>query len=178
MFPSRVAEYNDDDLIGTDATTAESNFDRSHPLYRAIGQLARLTREHPALRDGAHQHRYATEGAGIYAFSRMSRSEQREYVVALNNSETAQTALVPTYSAGKRFGRIYGSGGAQNVRTTDGRRLRVTVPPLSAVVYEASGRTERSEAARRSSCGRRRPPPRRARGWRSAPSSAPGRSPR
>jgi glycosidase len=147
MFPSRVAEYNDDDLIGTDATTAESNFDRSHPLYRAIGQLARLTREHPALRDGAHQHRYATEGAGIYAFSRMSRSEQREYVVALNNSETAQTALVPTYSAGKRFGRIYGSGGAQNVRTTDGRRLRVTVPPLSAVVYEASGRTERSEAA-------------------------------
>jgi hypothetical protein len=33
------------------------------------------------------------------------------------------------------------------VRTTDGRRLRVTVPPLSAVVYKASGRTERSEAA-------------------------------
>ena len=30
MFPSQVAEYNDDDLIGTDATTAQSNFDRSH----------------------------------------------------------------------------------------------------------------------------------------------------
>jgi glycosidase len=146
MFPSRVAEYNDDDLIGTDATTAESNFDRGHPLYRAIGRLATLTREHPALRDGAHQHRLATDGPGIYAFSRISRTEQREYVVALNNAETAQTAQIPTYSADKRFGRIYGRGAA-NVRTTAGRRLRVTVPPLSAVVYEASGRVEEAESA-------------------------------
>ncbi len=147
MFPSRVAEYNDDDLIGTDATTAESNFDRRHPLYRAVGRLAALTREHPALRDGAHQHRYATEGAGIYAFSRIDRSEQREYVVALNNAETEQTASIPTYSADRRFGRIHGSGGARTARTNAQRRLRVTVPPLSAVVYEASGRPAASEAA-------------------------------
>ena len=31
MFPSQVAEYNDDDLIGTDATTAVSNFDTDAP---------------------------------------------------------------------------------------------------------------------------------------------------
>ncbi len=42
MFPSRVDVYNDDDLIGTDATTADANFDTGHPLYRAIGALARL----------------------------------------------------------------------------------------------------------------------------------------
>ena len=64
MFDSQVAEYNDDDLIGTDATTAQSNFDRSHVLYRAIARLADVTREHRALRDGAHQHRYAADGAG------------------------------------------------------------------------------------------------------------------
>jgi hypothetical protein len=30
MFPSQVASYNDDDLIGTDATTADDNFDADH----------------------------------------------------------------------------------------------------------------------------------------------------
>ena len=52
MFPSRVAEYNDDDLIGTDATTAQANFNRRHPLYRAIARLAEVTRDHRALRNG------------------------------------------------------------------------------------------------------------------------------
>ncbi len=55
MFPSQVPEYNDDDLIGTDATTAEENFDTTHPLYTGIGALARLTREHR----GAAQRRAA-----------------------------------------------------------------------------------------------------------------------
>ena len=47
MFPSDVASYNDDDLIATDATTAESNFDTTHPLYEAIGRLASLTKAAP-----------------------------------------------------------------------------------------------------------------------------------
>lgn len=36
MFPSQVPSYNDDDLIGTDKTTADDNFDPSHPLYAAF----------------------------------------------------------------------------------------------------------------------------------------------
>ena len=49
MFPSMIAEYNDDDLIGTEAPTAQSNFDRKHPLYQSIAKLAGLTREHKPL---------------------------------------------------------------------------------------------------------------------------------
>ena len=49
-------------------------------LYQAISGLADLTQEHPALRNGAHQHRYAADGSGIYGFSRIDREEQREYV--------------------------------------------------------------------------------------------------
>ena len=147
MFESQVAEYNDDDLIGTDATTADSNFDRSHVLYRAIARLADVTREHPALRDGAHQHRYATaDGAGIYAFSRLDRSDQHEYVVALNNSESAQTAEIPTWMDSATFLRVYGVG-PKAKRSDSAKRLRVTVPPLSAVVYRAAQRLPRSPAA-------------------------------
>jgi alpha-amylase len=146
MFRSRVAEYNDDDLIGTDATTAQSNFVTTHPLYRAIAALAELRRGHSALRDGAHQHRYSTDGPGIYAFSRLDRGEQREYVVALNNSESAQTAAIPTYAARADFTRIYGDG-AGGLQTDAQRRLTVSVPPLSAVVYRAAERLPRSPSA-------------------------------
>jgi glycosidase len=146
MFPSQVAEYNDDDLIGTDATTARANFDTRHPLYESIGDLAALTRRHPALRDGAHQHRYASATAGIYAFSRIDRTEQREYVVALNNAETEQTAAIPTYVARRSFSRIYGDG-PRHERSDGARRLTLTVPPLSAVVYALGGKLPRSDRA-------------------------------
>jgi glycosidase len=145
MFPSKVGTYNDDDLIGTPATTATANFDTTHPLYESIEALAKLTRANPALRDGAQQHRLSRSGPGIYAFSRIDRSQQREYVVALNNAETEQTAQVPTYSAGMRFTRIYDDAGAAT--TGADKRLSVTVPPLSAVVYRADGRLAKGRKA-------------------------------
>ena len=139
MFASRVPEYLDDDLIGTAATHAQDNFVPAHPLYRAIGDLTGLTRAHTALRNGAHQHRYADAEAGVYAFSRIDRGRQREYVVALNNSEQARTAAIPTYLAGKGFDRVYGAGPARISSAAD-RRLTVTVPPLSTLVYASAGR--------------------------------------
>jgi glycosidase len=146
MFASRVQEYLDDDLLGTDATHAQDNFVTSHPLYRTIGDLAALTRRHAALRDGAHQHRYADEAAGVYAFSRIDRGRQREYVVALNNSEQARAAAIPTYLAGKSFQRVYGTGPARVSSAAD-RKLTLTVPPLSTVVYASAGRIPASKAA-------------------------------
>jgi alpha-amylase len=146
MFGSAVASYNDDDLIGTAATTATPRFDRSHPLYRSIAELARLTRRHPALRDGVQQHRWSSSGPGIYAFSRLDRSDQHEYVVAVNNSESRQRADVPTYAAEAPFELVHGAG-ARRLRSDAGTRLDLTVGPLSAVVYRATRRIPRSRAA-------------------------------
>lgn len=146
LFASKVPEYLDDDLLGTDATHATDNFNPGHPLYGKISELAALTKEHPALRDGAHQHRYASHGAGIYAFSRTDAEEQREYVVALNNSEEPQTADVPTYISKRTYTRIYGDVAAE-VKSSANGKLTVTVPPLSAVVYQSAGRLPHSKAA-------------------------------
>ena len=121
----------------------------SRPRTRStseISDLADLTAAHPALRDGAHQMRYASDGPGIVAFSRTDRTEQREYVVALNNSEQPQTASIPTYSAGMGFSSVYGEGPA-TARTDKDAKLTVTVPPLSSVVYRADGRLARSQHA-------------------------------
>ena len=42
MFASQVASYNEESLLGTSSTTARSNFNPDHPLYREIATLARL----------------------------------------------------------------------------------------------------------------------------------------
>ena len=146
MFASRVADYLDDDLIGTSATHAQDNFVTSHPLYQTISGLATLAEQHPALRDGAQQDRWSTDGPGIYAFSRLDRTDQREYVVALNNSESPKSAEVPTYIGKRTFTKIYGPGAAE-VKTGADKTLQVTLPPLSTVVYESNGRIPHSKAA-------------------------------
>ena len=111
MFPSQVATYNDDDLIGTDATTADLQLRPDPPAVPRDRASSRgLTQQHEALRDGAQNHRSRRPAPGVYAFSRIDRRDQREYVVVLNNSEQAQTATIPTYSAKRDYLRIYGDG--------------------------------------------------------------------
>ncbi len=136
MFPSKVASYNEDPLIGTTRTTADSNFDTEHPLYRWISSLAALRAAHPGLADGTQVHRYASGKPGIYAFSRVDRRTNVEYVVALNNSTTAASASFPTFS---RYAAYRGILGTNRTLVSDGEgRVRVSVPPLTAVVYKAA----------------------------------------
>ncbi|NUS99369.1 MAG: alpha-amylase, partial [Sphingomonas sp.] len=70
MFASKVATYNEDSLLGTSATTAQSNFDTSHPLYREIAKLARTRTSHGALTRGRQVVRFASEKPGLFAVSR------------------------------------------------------------------------------------------------------------
>jgi len=156
MFASQVEEYRDDDLLATTRTHAQDNFNKNHPLYTKIRQLARLARNHPALRNGAHQHRFASDAAGVYAFSRLLRTSQHEYVVVLNNSETAKTAAIPTYVANGAFAKVYGEGPQRRV-TNGNRRLSVSVPALSTVVYRSVRPIPRASGKPQISLNRPRP---------------------
>src|SRR3546814_1971507 len=86
MFPSKVAVYNDNDLIGTDATTAQSNFDPDHPLYRAFARLAKLRQDHVALRRGEQRIRTYAEKPGLFAVSRIDAASGQEILLAFNTS--------------------------------------------------------------------------------------------
>ncbi|MFS0694051.1 pullulanase-type alpha-1,6-glucosidase [Streptomyces nitrosporeus] len=133
LFASKTADYLDDDQIGTDRTHASAAYDTSHPLYRSIAALSKLTREHPALRDGVQTERYA-EGP-VHAFSRTDTERPYEYVVASNNSAEARTVELPTESAGMDFRTLYGGSGT--VRSAADKTVEVTVPALSSVVLRA-----------------------------------------
>jgi pullulanase-type alpha-1,6-glucosidase len=137
MFASRVPSYLADRLIGTDRTHAVDQYDPGHPIYRGIAKLAELRQRHPALRDGVQVTRYAANGPGVFAFSRVDPAQRVEYVVAVNNATTAQTATFPTYGGGMTFDRVYPASG-QPVASAPDRNLTVTVPALSAIVYRAA----------------------------------------
>ncbi|MER6027860.1 pullulanase-type alpha-1,6-glucosidase [Streptomyces sp. NPDC001851] len=137
MFASKVPDYLADDEIGTDRTHARDSYDTSAPLYRQIAALAGLRAANPALTDGVQTERYAADGAGIYAFTRTDAKTGQEYVVALNNADSAQTATFATGSAGMAYRGVYGASGS--VKSDGDRKVTVTVPAESAVVYKAAG---------------------------------------
>ncbi len=86
MFASKVAAYNDNDLIGTDATTAQANFDVRHPLYRLIAELSAVRRSTPALTGGLQKIRAFSDKPGLLAISRFDPKTGREVVLVFNTS--------------------------------------------------------------------------------------------
>ncbi|WP_064741781.1 pullulanase-type alpha-1,6-glucosidase [Hamadaea tsunoensis] len=134
MFASLVADYLDDDLIGTDRTHAVDNYDPNHPLYRTIAALGALRAQEPGLATGTQTTRYS--GDGVFAFSRIDAAQRTEYVVAANSSTTAKTVTIQTSSHGA-FAQLYPTAGSGPDTDADGK-ITVTVPALSTVVYKAA----------------------------------------
>ncbi|MGB7408899.1 MAG: alpha-amylase family glycosyl hydrolase [Pontixanthobacter sp.] len=89
MFPSRTASYNDNVLIGTEATTAGDNYDTGHPLYRLIADVAAIRAAHPALRRGRQIVRDYAQEPGLFSVSRFDPATGGEYLLAFNTSDTA-----------------------------------------------------------------------------------------
>ena len=146
MMPSQVAVYNDNNLIGTAATTADDNFDDTHPLYQTIVDLSGIRDAHPALSFGAQIHRYSQGSAGIYAFSRIDRVEQVEYLIVLNNAESNANATFATFSPNTTFTEIYPGGGSSLASDADGNAT-VGLGSLSFAIYRADSPVPGSSAA-------------------------------
>ncbi|MCD9874296.1 pullulanase-type alpha-1,6-glucosidase [Streptomyces guryensis] len=145
MFASKVADYLDEKEIGTDRTHASDSYDTSAPLYRQIAALSKLRKDNPALADGVQTQRYASDGSGVYAFSRTDARTGQEYVVALNNADEAKSATFATGSADMKFHGIYGTSADT---TSDGdRKITVTVPAGTAIVLKAAGRLAKPTTA-------------------------------
>lgn len=90
MFASLTASYNDNELIGTRATTADANFDAAHPLYTMIRELAAIRSAHAALRRGGQVARsYNDTAPGLVSFSRFDPETGAEYFLAFNTSADA-----------------------------------------------------------------------------------------
>ena len=134
MFPSRVASYNDDPLLGTKATTADSNFDRGHPLYRLTAELSRLRKQHAALRRGRQVVRNHAETPGLFAVSRIDPQDGQEIVVAFNTSDQPLVAQVQVDFMSRTFEPLHGS--CSHEPTAPGS-LQVSLAALDFVICAA-----------------------------------------
>jgi len=132
MFGTSLPEYTGQHLIGSNASLASAVFDTAQPLYVQIAALNALRGDYPALATGAQITRYAD--SGVFAFSRFDRDERREFVVAINNSDSPVPAAIPTW--GGTFSLVYGEGDATASAAADGT-IAVTVPAYGTLVYRA-----------------------------------------
>ncbi|HEY1562146.1 MAG TPA: alpha-amylase family glycosyl hydrolase [Caulobacteraceae bacterium] len=109
MFASKTAVYNAESLVGTTRTTAESNFNPDHPIYRAIAELAHLRAATRALREGRQVTRASGEKPGLFAVSRFDPTTGAEVVIAFNTSDEPLTAQVLVGSTDRRFASLHGA---------------------------------------------------------------------
>ncbi|WP_251050043.1 pullulanase-type alpha-1,6-glucosidase [Streptomyces sp. ISL-86] len=133
LFASQVADYLDDDQLGTVRTHASDAYDPGHPLYKQISALSKLTKDHPALRDGIQSERFSD--GSVYAFARTDSKTRTEYLVAANNAAESRTVEIDA-PAGAQYRTLY--GGTALIRASAAGKLTVVVPALGSVVLQAT----------------------------------------
>lgn len=141
MDPSQVNVYNDNTLIGTSATTADSNFDPNHPIYKTLVNLAKLRSAHPALSRGEHHNRHVDADKHLYAFSRIAADEQKEYIAVFNMSNTRQSLTLDVDSS--NYEQLSGE-----IATVSNNKAMFDLPPLSYSLVRATEKAPLSIAKR------------------------------
>jgi glycosidase len=134
MFPSLVDSFNDNDLLGTDDTTASANFNTKHPFYRALSKMARTYSKHAPLRRGAQLLRVAEHEGSLLAVSRLDE-DGGEYLIIFNaepRERTLQINVDPRSTSWKSI-----SGRCNRKSTTIGS-VEVTTPPLAYVICKSN----------------------------------------
>lgn len=134
MDPSLVESYNDNDLIGTDKTTADNNFDQSHPLYVKFQELALIRQTYPSLRHGEHINRLTDDSKKIYAFSRVSADDQIDHMAIFNFS--TQRQQISTSVGNLTYQKL--AGGDDSSISKSGDQLQLDLAPLSYVLLQST----------------------------------------
>jgi glycosidase len=134
MFPSRVASYNEDKLIGTTSTTAQANFNPDHPLYREIAELARIRTSHRALTRGLQVVRYSQDKPGLFAVSRFDPASGREMLLLFNTSTAPLEQNVRVETRSTQFTALAGPCPASAQAPGS---VRIGLPALGYAVCDA-----------------------------------------
>ena len=134
MFASRVASYNDDRLAGSAATTARSNFDAGHPIYRALARMARIRAADPALRRGEQLVLNHSETPGLFAIARVAPEGTGQTVIAFNTGTSPLHANLWVDPALRRFESVHGECAR---RAAAPGSYAVEIPALGYIVCRA-----------------------------------------
>jgi len=101
------------------------------PVANYLIKLAQIRKENPALANGPMLERYSKYA--MYVISKKDVAENREYLVAFNNSDTDEIVEVTTATSGGGWTQILGTTDV----TTDQNKVSFNVPALSTIVLKA-----------------------------------------
>ena len=101
------------------------------PVANYLIKLAEIRKGNPALANGQMLERYSRNA--LYVISKKDVVENREYLVAFNNSDTDEVVEVSTATSGASWTQILGT----TVVTVNQNKVSFTVPALSTVVLKA-----------------------------------------
>ena len=141
MFSTRVTMWKTEPRIGSNPIASGNSFSvtDTHPIAKYLKTLASLRADYPALANAQMQVRAAKDS--LLVISKKDENENREYVVAFNNSTKAIKASVSTATATGGWKTILGTSKAVVVK----EKISFTVPALSTVVLRANQKIGKSE---------------------------------
>lgn len=134
MFATKVDIWRSEPRIGGKPIGYGDSFATaaSNPIAKYLKVLAQLRKSNPGLANAVMQPRLAK--GPLFVVSKKDNSENREYVVAFNNSDKPMNAAITTATSTGGWKSILGT---TKVIAT-GAKLKFAVPALSAVVLKAN----------------------------------------
>ena len=142
MFASQVPEYLDDDLLGTDSTHAQDNFNTDHPLYQRISELAVADRgASGAARTAPTRTATRSDGPGSTPSPGLLAQPAARVRRGAEQQRVGEDRGHPDLRRQRRLHEGLRRRRRRQLTTNGSRQLSVTVPALSTVVYKSASRS-------------------------------------
>ena len=134
MFATKIGFWRTEPRIGGQPIGSGNSFaaTKTNPIAKYLVSLAKIRSTNPALANGIMQIRLAK--GPLFVFSKKDSRENREYVVALNNSDKPVTTSITTATSMGGWKNILGT----TKFTVAGAKIKFVVPALSAIVFKAN----------------------------------------
>jgi len=134
MFSTKVDTWRTEPRIGGKPIGYGDSFaaTASNPIAKYLKVLAQLRKSNPGLANAFMQPRLAK--GPLYVVSKKDGRENREYLVAFNNSDKAVTTVINTATSTGGWKTLLGT----TKPTVTGVKVKFTIPALSAVVLKAN----------------------------------------
>jgi len=135
MFPTDIELWKNEVRIGGSPIGNGDSFSVTNqsPVANYLIKLAEIRKNNPALANGPMLERYSKYA--LYVISKKDVVENREYLVAFNNSDTDEVVEVTTATSGGEWTQILGTTEV----TANLNKVSFTVPALSTIVLKATG---------------------------------------
>lgn len=134
MFATDIEIWKNEVRIGGSPIGNGNSFTATSqsPVAQYLIKLAQIRKENPALANGPMLERFSKYA--LYVISKKDVVENKEYLVAFNNSDTDEVVEVTTATSTGGWSQILGTTDV----TTNQNKVTFTVPALSTIVLKAN----------------------------------------